>query len=534
MNNNLFPNTQSNPDPYNHFRYSFTAFLSFVFAVIATVLLFPVLYRFTPAGINIPLCVAALYAVLLPALRGRYSLRRYRNRLLFIPIALCSLQFVFFNNGLLSFLNLAALIILICIQIALMTGLSKSVFGRGLFPMLIYTVFVRPFHKISAFYANVFASKNKKTKKVIGGILAGIAVTLPILAIMLLLLTSADLVFAEFITNVFSWKSLFRVIYFILLIGVFFTLTGSFMASLKERIRTKLRPAKDRADFNLTAIYILTAALMMLMVSFSVIQLLYMTGISELPYDFDYSTYARQGFFQMVAAAGIDFAVIAVCHRRTKHTEGYHRVFLNVIYTILSATVIILLISAFSRMVLYEQAYRFTRLRIYTQAFMILLSVITVFTVIKIWKPGFRLFRAVFITVLSSLILLTYFNVDAFIAKDAIAHAKAEGKDPDIAYLSTLSVDALPYYSDYINPSVFRLTDPYDTYNVYLHEEEFFSQKYEEYTDAANLAHRIDNTMTKIGKEDLRTFNITRRKLKNTFPEKITAEAQKMIRREHQ
>jgi len=521
----------------NNFRYTYTALLSFLFAVIVTFFLFPVLYRFTPAGINIPICTAAFYAALLPALRGKFSLRRRRNWLLFIPIGLCSLQFVFFNNGLLSFFNFILLIVLICIQIALMTGLSKYVFGSGFFPMIGHMIFVRPFHKISAFYANVFASKNKRTKKVIGGILAGIAITLPILAIMILLLTSADLVFAEFISNIFSWTSLFRVIYFIILIAVFFTLTGSFLASLKEKIRTKIHPVKNLRSFNLTAIYILTIALSALMIFFSVIQFLYMTGLSEIPYDFDYSSYARQGFFQMLAAAAIVFAVIMICWRHTQQADGHDKMLLNIIYTILSASIIILLISAFSRLILYEQAYRFTRLRLYTQAFMILMAAITILTIIKIWKPNFRIVRAVFLAAAASLIALTFFNVDAFIAKDAVAHAEKNGEEPNIAYLSTLSEDALPYYCDYIDPEIFEPTDPYaltphaeDTDDI-----DFITEidAYHEATNIANIAHRIDDTMTTIEKEDFRTFNTVRFRLKKRMPSEIINGARQMIVREH-
>lgn len=514
----------------NNFRYTYTAFISFLFSIVATVFLFPVLYRFSPAGISIPIVVGAFYAALLTSMRGRYSLKRGGSWQLFIPIGLCSLQFVFFNNGLLSFLNLIAIALMLSIQISLMTGMRKTLFGNGIFSMEIHMIFVRPFHKIGALFANAFAYKNKQTKKAIGGILAGFAVTLPILAIMLLLLTSADIVFAEFITNIFSWKSMWRVIYFIVLVGIGFTTTGSFIVSLKEKAHTRIPRVRKHITFNFAAVYILASTLSILMIFFSAFQLIYLTGLSELPYNFDYSTYARQGFFQMLAAAALVFFVITICYRHTREAEGLDRLILNILYTVLSVTVMVLLVSSFSRMVLYEQVYRFTRLRLYTQAFTILLGVFCIFTIIKIWRPKFRITKFIFYASAFALILLTYFNVDGFIAKDAAKHAEKTGEKPDIAYLSTLSEDALPYYCEYIDPAIFELSDPDDyIYNT----EEHTDYETDEYYAAANLAHYIDDTMSTIEKEDFRTYNTTRHKLYREFPEDVLQSARNMILREH-
>ncbi len=520
----------------NNFKYTYTAFISFLFAVISVAFLFPVFCRFMPAGISIPVSVAAFYAALLTSMRGRFSLKRGGNWQLFIPIGLSALQFIFFNNGLLSFLNLVMIALILSIQISLMTGMRKTLFGNGVFTMAAHMIFVRPFHKIGALYANAFAHKNKKTKKAIGGILAGIAVTLPILAIMLLLLTSADIVFAEFITNIFSWRSMWRVIYFVILVAAGFTTMGSFIVSLKEKAHTRVPRVKKRITFNYSAVYVLTAALSVLMIFFSAFQLIYLTRLSELPYNFDYSTYARQGFFQMLAAAALVFFVVAICYRHTREARGLNRLILSILYTVLAATVMVLLVSSFSRMVLYEQVYRFTRLRLYTQAFTILLAIFCIFTVIKIWRPRFRITKFIFYASAFALILLTYFNVDGFIARDAVKYAEKTGKAPDIAYLSTLSEDAIPYYADCLDAKMFHITDPYpnDETQEFDAADGVIISEYEQYYETANLAHRIDDTFSKVDAEDFRTFNITRHKLKRSFPEDVKSAARMMINREHE
>lgn len=492
----------------NHFKYTATAFYGVFFALVAAIFLFPVFYKFAPFGINIPIAVAALYGGLLMALRGKYSLRYQNNWLLLILIGAEAMQFAFFNNDLLNFLNLLMLIVLISVQLLLMMRAEEgAIFGNRLLSNVADTVFIRPFHRIGAFYENIFASKNKTTKKAIGGVLLGIAICLPILGLMLLLLTSADLIFSQMISKVFSWSSIIRTLLYLLLFAAFFTLFGSFAVSLGEWKRKPSAYQPKQVRYNVMAVLIVSVSLAVLMLIFSAVQLIYMTGLSQMPEGFQYSEYARQGFFQLCAAAAVIFTVIALCSRHTKHTEGKVKILLNLIYTVLAASILILLVSSFARMVLYEQVYRFTRLRLYTQAFMILMAVITILTMVKIWKEDFHVVKYGFYAAALGLIVVSYFNVDGFIARDAVKQAEQNGTTPDYEYLSELSEDALAEYGANL------------TYeDVYMDmPEEDITDDWARY-DTIQMEHaRLKSKMKATEKGDFRNYNFLREKARQTL-----------------
>ena len=105
-------------------------------------------------------------------------------------------------------------------------------------------------------------------------------------------------------------------------------------------------------------------------------------------------------------------------------------------------------------MVLYEQAYQYTRLRLYVQFFILLLGAILVLTILKIWRQKFPLAKCVCFAILISLSALSYFNVDGFIAREnsrnmpAALKEDSDGMPEDpMGYLYSLSADALPGYA---------------------------------------------------------------------------------------
>ncbi len=103
------------------------------------------------------------------------------------------------------------------------------------------------------------------------------------------------------------------------------------------------------------------------------------------------------------------------------------------------------MISAFIRLSLYEDAYGFTTLRLYSHAFIILLAVIFSLLFYKIYQDNREssfAFR-VFISIVLFLAIMNFMNPDAIIARKNIERFEAIGKI-DINYLVSLSDDAIP------------------------------------------------------------------------------------------
>jgi len=115
---------------------------------------------------------------------------------------------------------------------------------------------------------------------------------------------------------------------------------------------------------------------------------------------------------------------------------------------------IVMLIAAFQRLVLYEAAYGFSQLRTYTHVFMIWLGLLLVAVVVlEVLRRERSIGLAMILTALGFIISLNILNVDAFIVRQNIQReirsstdqAFAQGRtDLDAQYFVGLSDDAIP------------------------------------------------------------------------------------------
>jgi hypothetical protein len=136
-----------------------------------------------------------------------------------------------------------------------------------------------------------------------------------------------------------------------------------------------------------------------------------------------------------------------------REMETQRRAF-SILGVALVGLVIVMLISAYQRLVLYEEAYGFSRLRTYTHVFMIWLGLLLVTVVFLEMTRRERLAGlAMMLAFLGFISSLNVLNVDAFIVKQNIqreiraVHDKAfaQGRaDLDIQYFLDLSDDAIP------------------------------------------------------------------------------------------
>jgi uncharacterized protein DUF4153 len=157
-----------------------------------------------------------------------------------------------------------------------------------------------------------------------------------------------------------------------------------------------------------------------------------------------YAEYARRGFFELLAVACLALGMLcalAVVARR--ETRGQRQAF-NIASAMMIALVMGLLASAFQRMLLYEHAYGYTQLRLYTHSFMIWLAVLLALFLLALLRERPQLFTfGGFISALAFLAVLNIANPDALIVQENVARYQASGKI-DTYYLASLSADATP------------------------------------------------------------------------------------------
>jgi hypothetical protein len=157
-----------------------------------------------------------------------------------------------------------------------------------------------------------------------------------------------------------------------------------------------------------------------------------------------YANYARRGFFELVAVACLTLAMLVGLALLTRREHAWQRRGFNAASATMIVLVLGLLASAFQRMGLYEQAYGYTQLRLYTHSFMLWLAVVLGLLLLALLRDKPRLFTfGGAVAALLYLAALNLANPDALIVRENVARYAVSGK-LDAHYLAGLSADATP------------------------------------------------------------------------------------------
>src|SRR5881628_318630 len=198
----------------------------------------------------------------------------------------------------------------------------------------------------------------------------GVALAFPFLVVFALLFASADAVFSSAVTNVFDFRkwSIGELIGRLLLAAAFAWIAGGLFVVAGRRTDTTMPTVLPRFRGLLSSTAGATALLVIdaLFLFFVGLQIAYLFGgIDTLnATGLTYSSYARRGFFELIAVAvlagGLLFAVELVVAKRT-------RLYAGAALTLVLATLVIV-VSAAYRMQLYQLAYGWTEQRFYALA----------------------------------------------------------------------------------------------------------------------------------------------------------------------
>jgi hypothetical protein len=280
-----------------------------------------------------------------------------------------------------------------------------------------------------------------------------ILIALPIVVVFAALLSSADAIFGqrleEFI-ELFQLEKLpeyiFRLVY--ILVGAY-ALAGVFLHAASQSKDEKLvgeeKPVLP-AFLGFIEAAIVLGSVAALFASFVFVQFQYFFGgQANIQIDgFTYSEYARRGFGELVAVAVFSLLLILIASRITRReTETQRSVFSGLGIGIV-ALVLVMLVSAFQRLLLYESAYGFSRLRTYTHVFILWLALLLVAVVVLEILHRERIFAlAALLAALGFALSLGLMNVDGFIVRQNVERA-IKGEAFDALYLTDLSTDAVP------------------------------------------------------------------------------------------
>jgi hypothetical protein len=158
-----------------------------------------------------------------------------------------------------------------------------------------------------------------------------------------------------------------------------------------------------------------------------------------------YAEYARQGFWQLLAASALTLAVVGGAVVLASTPGRAHRMLLRVLLGVLCLLTLVTLASALHRLHLYEDAFGLTRQRLAAEAFAVWLGGLFA---LLIAAPMLRLRgrRLARVAVAGSALALLGFSLaspDRLIAERNVAHWRETGRI-DVLYLRRLSADAVP------------------------------------------------------------------------------------------
>jgi len=159
-----------------------------------------------------------------------------------------------------------------------------------------------------------------------------------------------------------------------------------------------------------------------------------------------FAEFARRGFGQLSFAATLVGAIILILeYARPFTATERERATLRHLELALIVALELILVSAFRRVILYEQAYGFTTARLVAQAYMIAMALALVALALEIGRERISIAfgRRVAEIALGVFTVLALWNFEGWIVNRNIDRAQATGKF-DAMYASRLSNDAIP------------------------------------------------------------------------------------------
>lgn len=409
-------------------------------------------------GISYPIFVILFYSLFFWNLRNRLDVRFSFGWLLLIPIFLLSLTYLFFSGTVFYALNFVAVPFLVVVQTLLVTDRAAWCWHSARFFFdLAYSIFYRPFAYAALPFVRIakdlFVKTRLKKDSLLIKVLAGILISVPLLAVILSLLASADVVFGHLFGQIprllakIPWDTFIgRVMLAGIVAVILFSYIWSLMLPKPEKGLLNLHPGPSKPQSRVDPVIAITLLSLInaIYVLFTVIQFSYLFGGPSfaLPEHFTYAGYARRGFFELIVVTLINFSVLLTLVCLIRESGRIAGRTLRLLESLLVLCTLVMLMSAFFRMALYEQMYGYTYLRLLTHAFMIFLFALFILTFWRVWKKTVPLYKYYLITAIAAYVVINYVNIDRLITEYNIERYQATGKI-DIAYLSGLSDDAV-------------------------------------------------------------------------------------------
>jgi hypothetical protein len=426
---------------------SHTSAVAWTTAILTAALGTAILFSAWP-GINWPIWVAAASVSLI--LSRLVSVRRVELPLVVLVAwaTLLSLGFALTANEGFQFL--------IVLSDAMLLGLATITLGAERWSdlsakLLVAVPFLAPFRVVAATAYEAADAPRSSSSPRSRAIIKGTLLSVPLVLVLIALLGSADPIIRWSTDHLFAWLPDWSFPQRVLFFAFLLTLTLGANSIARRQLAPKF-PQYPQVPVASTVG--LTEQRMMLWSAAAVLWIFVALQVSYFIHPppaaigsgVTFADYARRGFGELSFAATLVGAIIIVLeYARPAEASDRDRMMLRRLELALVIALELVLISAFRRVILYEQAYGFTTARVFAQAYMVVMALALAALALEIvrGKISIAFGRRVAEIALGVFTILVFWNYESWIVNENIDRAATTGKF-DAWYSTRLSRDATP------------------------------------------------------------------------------------------
>lgn len=428
-------------------------------------------------------------------LHKKNKIQNKTGLLLIIPILLLSSTYFIFANKTFYVANIFVILALNLIMYVVLINKKEYLLNY------LYSTFQLVTNTITGYKEGVDLSKQKAeehikinkdiNKENIKKIATSLLIVIVIVGIVLILLASADMIFANLFSGLgkilrkINIGTSFSFIIRIAIIIITYFLFLSLILKLQKEYKSEQKELKDSNGKYTFTIKLLLITLNIVYLVFCFIQVNSLFAKISISESFDYANYARTGFFQLMFVSFINFALILISNRYNEKRENIIKI-LNLLLVLFT---IIIAISSMYRMHMYEMEYGLTYLRIFVYLILVTELIAFVPVIMYIFNENFDFMKWCFIIGISTYCIANYMNIEHIIVSKNINRNNAH--PTDYVYISNIASE-----------------DSYEILEEKLKKENITG---EEKLDILNILLNISSNTKDLSWQE---FNISKYKLK--------------------
>ena len=350
-----------------------------------------------------------------------------------------------YDNGQMRLLNVPVAALMLLMALARLTGLQQaSLFEAGSLIHTLWLAVKAPFAYIGKAF-RMFRRQAGADRTGRRDLLLGLLLTVPLLAVIGLLLASADGVFQSLLRSLTGAltgprleESLQQLMISLVIgLGCFSLLYGL------SRGEAAAPAAKERVGLPALSLSVLLVAVNLLYGVFLAIQFAYLFGgAAHAAMAGGWAQYARRGFFELVAVALINLGLCLYCRLQWPGQR-----LLRWLCGLLVLMTMLLLASALRRMGLYIQAFGLSLLRLLTLWGIAVIFLALLLLAVQLIRPQFRILPMLTCLTLTSYVALNLLSPAGLVANyNVSAYLDGRLSQLDTSYLKELGSDSLPAF----------------------------------------------------------------------------------------